>query len=832
LIHKVKGANLQYTSLTHYFPQTQQRIMMFRNYLRLSIRDLQLNKGYFMINLLGLIIGIIAFTLIVFWIKAETSYDTFHKNANEIYRVDYLLYEEEVLEQHSASGSHGVGREIVDYFPEALDYTRFYRTECLVKYGDEDGDETIKERNILYTQSSFFDLFSFPLVMGKADSSLLALDHAVITEETAQKYFGDENPIGKVLKIDGAQDYVITGVVKSIPQNSHFKFDILLSYENLIQSTRYWDNSWISERVYSYILLAPDADVDALEAKLPQIPEDFLGDFMKTAFFLIEYKLVKLTDIHLHSTVSNELEVNGNYRNVQSLGIIALLVLLIAFINYINLATSRSVERAHEVGIRKVTGALKKDLILQFLTESALLNLIAILVSFAGVFLLLPFFKQVMQSPLQIDAQSLILLFFILLVSGTFFTGSLSAIYSSRFVPSLVLKGNIPGGSGGWIVRLKNYLVVFQFAVSIILIIGTITIYLQVNFMQDHELGFTPEGLVVLDGPRILRADSYESYMNNIEAFKNDIRSLAMVSDVSSSSSIPGTEITNTRVFGIPVEGRNTEKVIEMYYADNHFFDTYSLSFIAGNSFGETIREDSSNIIINESALAYFGFEDVEHTIGGILRGGQQVVTVKGVVKDFNQQSVKELPGPIGFIHQPANLFYTVKAEMEDVGTLISELEKIWISHYPENPFYYFFLDEYYNEQYQGEQRFSKLFLASSLLGIIIACLGLSGLSAYSITRRRKEIGIRKVNGANISWVMVLLNKVFVIWVAVAFIIACPIAWFAMNGWLRNFAYRTELSWWIFALAGLIAVIIALLTVSWQSWRAATKNPVESLRYE
>ena len=806
---------------------------MFRKNLKLSIRDLKLHKGYFMINLVGLIIGIIAFTLIVFWIKAETSYDTFHPDAENVYRVDYLLYEEDILEQHSAAGSKVIGKEMMNYFPEVLNYARFYRTESLVKYGFEDGDEAIKERDILYAQSSFFDLFSFPLAMGTADSTILALDHAVITEECARRYFGEDDPMGKVLKIDGAQDYVINGVVKSIPENSHFTFDILLSYENLIQrSRRQWDDSFWGEDVYTYVRLAPGTDADALEAKLPQIPEDFLGDFMKRAFFLMEFKLTKLTDIHLHSTLSNELEVNGNYRNVQSLGIIALLVLIIAYINYINLATSRSVERAHEVGIRKVNGASKKNLISQFLSESALMNLIALIVSFTAVFLLLPFFKQVMQSPLHLDITGLIILFFILLFAGTFFTGSLSAIYSSRFVPSLVLKGNIPSGSGGWIVRLKNYLVVFQFAVSIILIIGTISIYRQVSFMQNHDLGFSPEGIVVMDGPRILLADSYESYLNNLEAFKSDIRTLSMVSDVTSATSVPGTEITNTNVFGIPVEGRNTEKVIDMYYVDNHFFDTYDLSFISGRSFSEIVRDDSANIIINESALAYFGFEDEVEAIGGILRSGNFEVTVIGVVKDFNQQSVKEEPGPIGFFHSPGNLYYSVKADMTNASRLISELEKLWISHYPGNPFHYFFLDDFYNEQYQEEQRFSKLFLTGSLLGIIIACLGLLGLSAYSITRRRKEIGIRKVNGANISHVMLSLNRVFVIWVAVAFIIACPIAWLAMNKWLQNFAYKMQLSWWIFAISGLIALIIALLTVSWQSWRAATKNPVESLRYE
>ncbi len=804
---------------------------MFRIYLKQTIRNLMLNKSYFIINLLGLIIGITAFTLILFWIQTETSYDTFHKKTNDIYRVDYLLYEEDVLEQHSAAGSKRIGREMVKEFPEVLDYTRFYRTESLVKYGD-DPDDIIKERNLLYAQSSFFNIFSFPLVEGVADSSLLALGNAVLTEECARKYFGDENPIGKVLKIDGHTDYIITGIVESIPQNSHFKFDILLSYENLVQQNRRnWDDSWWGEDVYTYVLLAPGADVEALQGKLPQIPEAFLGDFMKRAFFLMEFRMVKLTDIHLHSSISNELEVNGNYRNVNTLGIIALLVLLIAFINYLNLATSHAVERAREVGIRKVAGAFKKDLILQFLTESASMNLLALIISFSIVLLLLPFFKQVMQSPLQIDPLTLIILFLVLLVTGTLFTGFLSALYSSQFAPTLVLKGRVPAGSG-WTGRLKNFLVVFQFAVSVILIIGTITIIRQINFMRHHDLGFKLEGLAVLEGPRILNVNSYESYMNGLESFKNDITSLAAVSNITSSSSVPGTEIKATRVFGIPVEGRNTEKVIEMYYVDDHFFDTYGIRITAGDDFAATFREDSINIIINEAALPYFGFEDAESTVGEILRGGSQVVYVKGIVRDFNQQIMKELPRPIGFFNQPVNSYYTIKAEMTDISTLLSELEKIWTAHYPGNPFHYFFLDDFYNEQYQAETRFSGLFLSSSLLAIIIACLGLFGLSAYSIIRRTKEIGIRKANGAGARRIMVLLNKGFVIWVALAFIIASPIAGFVMNKWLQNYATKIELSWWIFAFAGIIALVIALITVSWQSWRAANLNPVEALRDE
>jgi len=800
---------------------------MVKHYIKLTSRSLMVNKGYFIINLLGLTIGITSFILIVLWIKAETSYDKFHKNANNIYRVDYLLYEEGILEQHSASGSTGVGKELKKMFPEVIDYTRFYRTECIVKHEEI----SFKERNVLFAQSSFFNLFTFPLLEGKADSNLLAINHAVITEETARKYFGDENPMGKMIKIDGGLDVEVAGIVKSIPANSHIKFDILVSYENLIKSSRYWDNAWVSERVYSYILLAPGASAEELQSKLPQVPETFIGKFMKEAFFLLEFRLVKLTDIHLHSSISNELETNGNYRNIVSLGIIACLVLLIAFINYINLATSRSIERAHEVGIRKVTGALKKDLISQFLTESVLLNLLAVIVSLSGVLLLLPFFKHVMQSPLQIDYPIVLMLFVLLLISGSLLTGLLPAVYISRFSPGLVLKGKNQTGSA-WTGRLKNYLVVLQFTISVILIIGTITIYRQVSFMRHHFPGFDMEGLLVLDGPRIIRANSYEAYMKSLESFKNEITSLSEVRNITASSNVPGTEIKNSRVYGVPVDGRNTEKRIDIYLVDNNFLNTYGLTLLAGENFSQKVEDDSINIILNESALSYYGFADKEGTIGKILRSSNEKVVIKGVINDFNQQSLKELPRPIAFFNMPANAYYSIKFNMAGIDRLIPEVEKIWTSHYPDNPFNYFFLNDSYNDQYLADQRFNKLFLSSSILAIIIACLGLSGLSAYAISKRTKEIGIRKVNGARITQVMFLLNNNFVKLVMLAILIATPVAWFIMNRWLTNFAYKTELSWWIIVDAGLFALWIARLPVTWQSWMAESSNPVDALRYE
>ena len=800
---------------------------MITNYLRQAIRYLRSNKGYFIINLLGLTIGVVSFILIVLWIKAEISYEKFHKNAGDIYRVDYLLYEEGILEQHSASGSGAVGREMKNAFPEVKDYTRFSRLEGLVRYGDQ----IFKEKKMLFAQSSFFKVFSFPLVKGTVDTSILAINNAVITEEIANKYFGDEDPVGKMIKIDGALDFMVTGVVMNPPENSHIDFDILLSYENLIRMSRSWDNSWVNERVYSYVLLNPGSDPAVLEAKLPAMVESFIGKFMKEAFFLLEFKLVKLIDIHLHSSLNNEIKVNGSFRSVVTLGIVALLVLLIAFINYINLATSRSLERAHEVGIRKVNGAVKTDLIYQFLTESALVNLLALAISLAAVLIFLPFFSQAMGSPLKMDFLMGGILFLILLFAGTLFTGLLPAIYISRFSPGLVLKGKNPTASA-WISRLKNFLVVFQFAISVILIISTIIIFSQVRFMRNHDTGFSREGLLVLEGPRILNINSREALLSGLEAFKNDVAALPVVRGITSTSSIPGREVGSSRVFGVPVDGRNTEKRIDVYYIDNQFFNNYELKLLAGENFAVSSQEDLNKIILNESALTYYGFKDPQSTIGKILRGGNQEVTIKAVINDFNQKSLRELPRPLAFFNQTVITYFSVKTDMSDVNRLVTSLEKIWNEHYPGNPFNYFFLADFYNEQYRADKRFSGLFLASSILAIIIACLGLSGLSSYAISRRTKEIGIRKSNGARTLQVMFLLNRDFLKWVVIAIIIAIPFAWWAMDNWLENYAYKIQVSWWVFLISGFLAIITAILTVTWQSYKAASGNPVEALRYE
>ena len=797
---------------------------MFRNYLKLAFRNLLAQKGYSLINLLGLITGITAFILIVCWIQSELSYDSFHQDKENIYRVDFKLYEEDKLELYSAAAVPAVGLEMKRNFPEVKEYTRFSRLEGVVNYGDVH----FKESDMFYAEPSFFSMFTFPLLKGTAGTSLLAVNTAVLSESAARRYFGDTDPVGKVITYNGKDRYAVTAIAKDAPANSHFKFDILLSYQNLINQNEWFNSGWLGANFYTYLRLAPGTNVKALEAKIPQLPQKFIGDFMKQAYFLVEFNLRKLEDIHLHSALNNELSINGSFRSITFLGIIAVLVLLIAYINYINLTTSRSVERAAEVGVRKVLGAMKKQLISQFVTEAVLLNVLALIISVAAVFLLAPLFNHLSGNLIHLNLATVAALFAILLVMAILLTGLLPAFYLSRFVPTAVLKGKGQTGSRG-IALFKNGMVVFQFAISVILISGTILITRQMHFVQQQDLGIDIDRTLVVEGPQAINSDAYG---DQLQAFKSDLLQQSEVKSMTVSSCIPGKEITWEPVYGKLVSGTNTEKKIDMIGIDEDFIKTYGLKLLAGRNFDQPHQEQINQLVINESAVKYLGFTDAEDAIGKELTSDQGNAHVIGVVHDFNQRSLKELPQPIAFSNRPWNQYYSIKVNGANLDRLIPYLENLWNRQFPGNPIRYFFLDDYFNNQYQADRKFGQFFQLFSLLAIFIACLGLLGLSSYTISRRTKEIGVRKVNGAEIGEILVLLNKDFVKWVLVAVVIAVPLSWYAMNLWLETFAYKTELSWWIFALSGVLALGIALLTVSWQSWKAATRNPVEALRYE
>ncbi len=794
------------------------------NNIRHAFRGIKSQKFYSLINLLGLTTGITAFVLIVLWVNTELSFDKFQKNANDIYRVDYKLYEEEVLEQYSAAAVPVIGPMLKKTYPEVTEYTRFKKTDGVIKHGDT----FYKEEKMFYAESSFFSMFNFPLVDGKANKEILDVNKAVITESAAQRYFGDENPVGKYIIYNGKDRYFISAVAKDVPKNSHLKFDILLSYENLINEVPYFDEGWFVEQFYTYIRLVPGANFKALEAKIPTLVEQYLGDFMKEAQFLAEFKLRPMKNIHLHSSLQNEMAVNGNINHVRYMSLIAVLVLIIAFINYINLTTSHSVQRASEVGVRKVLGAFRKHLIGQLLTETFLINLIAFILSTSLILLLISPFKTLTGSPISIPWKIIPIAFLLLFIISGLVTGIIPALYLTRTSPALVLKGKGKGSSKG-MTNFRNGLVVFQFTVSVALIAGTLLIGKQMNFLQNQNLGIDIDQMLVVEGPKAI---NMENITTESDAFRNEMIQLAAVKNMTVSTNVPGEEVMFQPVYGKLIAGVNTEKKIRMIGIDQYFFNTYGLKLLSGRNFNKNYSPEIREVILNESALDYMGFKNAEEAIGKELTGDQGEARVIGVVNNYNQKSLREKPGPMMFCNRVNANYYTLKVNAAEANQVLSKMENQWNQKFAGNPFNYFFLDDYFNQQYQADKKFGTLFLIFSVLAIFIACLGLLGLSAYSTAQRTKEIGIRKVNGAKISEVLTMLNKDFIRWVIIAFCIAVPVSFYTMKKWLESFAYQTELSWWIFALAGVFALGIALFTVTWQSWRAATRNPVEALRYE
>lgn len=797
---------------------------MFTNYIKLAYRNLFSHKGNSILNLMGLITGITVFILIVCWIQSELSFDSFHKDKENIYRVDFKLFEEDKLELYSAAAVPAVGPELKRHFPEVKEYTRFSRVEGVISYGDVH----FKETDIFYAEPSFFSMFTFPLEKGTADTSLLAVNTTVLSHSAAIRYFGNTDPIGKVISLNGKDKYYVRGVAKDTPSNSHIKFEVLLSYQNLINQNEWFNSGWLGANYYTYVRLAPGTDVKLLERKIPQLPEKFIGDFMKQAYFRIEFSLRNLGDIHLNSSLNNELSVNGSLRSITFLGIIAFFVLLIAYINYINMTTSRSMERAAEISVRKVLGVMKRQLAGQFVTEAVIINGIALIISILAAFLLAPIFNQFFGVLIHLKISTIALLSFILLVIAVLLTGLFPAFYLYRFVSTTLLKGKGQTGSPQLAV-FKNGMVVFQFVVSVILIAGTILINKQLRFVQQQDLGIDINQVLIVEGPQAINS---QSYTNQLQAFKSELLQQSEVKSMSVSSCIPGREITWNPVYGKLVNGTNTEKKIDMIGIDQDFINIYGLKLVAGRNFEHPYQQVINQLIINESAVRYLGFADAQDAIGKELTSDQGNAHIIGVVRDFNQRSLKQLPQPIAFSNAPWNQYFSVKVNQAKLDRLIPFLEKTWNKQFPGNPIRYFFLQDYFNNQYEDDHRFAQFFQLFSLLAIFIACMGLLSLSAYAISRRTKEIGVRRVNGARIGEILVLLNKDFVKWVAIAFIIATPIAFLAMKKWLDTFAYKTELSWWIFITAGILALTIALLTVSWQSWKAATRNPVEALRYE
>ena len=819
---------------------------MVKNYLITALRSLLKDKFFTFLNILGLAVGMAAFLLIMHYVVFERSYDRSHLHSDQLYRVTLDSYLNNSLGMSSAENYPGVGPALKAELPEVLDYARLYnlgyKNNVIITYEDApNGPVKFKHRNFLYADSSLLPLFGYKMALGDPKTALSEPNKAVISASYAKKYFGKEEPLGKMLRLqdDDFNDELceVTGVFEDIPENTHLKFDILFSY-----STLYGRGDWAPERygqtwrrkdMYTYVLLQQGTDAEALEKKLPEIVDKYSPGLAEQNRKDV-LKLQAIGDIHLRSNLAEEAEANGDERIVNFLSIIAVFIMVIAWVNYINLSTAKAMERAGEVGIRKVMGAFPRQLVFQFLVESIVVNGAAMLLALAIIWATLPFFNQL--TGLYFSFLSLFSWWFALTIFGTWLMGSLlSGAYPSfvlsSFRPAGILKGKIRHtGSGAW---LRKTLVVLQFTASVALISGTLIVYQQLNYMMAQDIGMDIEQVLVVERPGVSARDR-DLRHSNVDAFKNDLVQDPSILSVSGSLTIPGKKReykTSMKRYGA---NDDEQVVLRMNSMDYDFLEVFKMDLLAGSQFQEGLANDTS-IVLSKSAAELMGFKDPEQAIGRTLSipGFEWNPIVMGVVNDYHQESLKKGKDPMVFYFNPYGAeFYSMKIQPDRLSSTLAHVEKCWERAFPGNPFGYFFLDDYFNRQYQNEKKFGSLFSTFSILAMIIGCLGLLGLSAFTAQQRTKEVGIRKVMGASIGRIFILLSTGFMKLIGLAIVVAVPLVYGIMSQWLSGFAYRTRIEIWIFVLAGSLVFLVALGTVSLQTFIAATINPVKSLRYE
>jgi putative ABC transport system permease protein len=798
---------------------------MFKNYLYIALRNIKKHKGYSLINILGLAIGITCCILIFSYVLYELSYDKYHENAGRIYR---LKSDAQVGDNHLhiPKSSPPMSGYMVENFPEVLGAARLRELGSIpVRFRENQ----YYEGRIFYADNSFLDIFTFPLLKGNPKTALKTAYTTVITEDTARKYFGDEDPIGKVLTIDEDADFTVTGVVSNVPRNSHFVFDILCSFETHAQNNRRSMVSWLSLNYYTYILIQKGSDPRTLEQKFPDMIATNAGNILKAVKGDLKLSLQPLTSIHLHSRLEQEISATSNIAYVYIFSAIALFILFIACMNYMNLATARSAKRAQEVGMRKVLGAHRARIIRQFLSESLITSIISCVIALLFVEFVLPLFRSVSGINLKINYMEnpwLIPGLFVLTMIVGLVAGSYPAFFLSSFQPIHILKGSLRTGTAS--THFRGVLVIVQFTISIVLIIGTIITFSQLKYMKNTALGFEKEQILIVP-------ISDESTVESLAPFKEELKNYPGIINVAASSHVPG-QTTYYNPF-LP-EGFTRDQMPWMgqLNVDGDFIPTMGIELLAGRNFSSELKTDQTrSVIINETAAKRFGWEDpVGKTIGDLSDDGAILKKpVIGVVKDFHIESLHREIGPLLITNNPEWLnTLSIRIAQANIPKTMGFLSERWMQHNPLRPFRYFFLDDSFDVQYRADERLSKIFSYFSILAIFIACLGLFGLASYTAEQRTKEIGIRKVLGATISGIVKLLTKEFSKWILVANIIAWPVAYFAMRKWLQGFAYRTSIEFYIFILSAVIALAIALMTVSYQALKAAKADPVKSLRYE
>jgi putative ABC transport system permease protein len=799
---------------------------MLRNYITSIFRYIARNKAFSIINLLGLAIGMTACMLIVQYVLHEFSYDKFHANQERIFRVQLDRYEKGELATRWASGAAGIGPDLKTSFPEVERYVRLTKRGGVFSYGDV----FFKEEHSVFASQDFFQVFSIKLIEGVDSLVLKDPFKMVVSRAFARKYFGDENPVGKVMRMNGNTDYEITGVFEDIPENSHMKADALLSFTSL---EKLWNDpitSWYWDGFFTYILLDKRTDYKAFEAKLPAFVQQKAGEQLKQWNTNMVFNLQPLRDIHLDSDFIGEFKPNGNRKSTYFLSVIAVLILTIAWINYINLSTAKSIERAREVGVRKVMGGFRLQLVQQFLFESLILNVSAVMIAICFVLILTPWFSEMAGRPVDyiLFKHTLFWIWIaLLIVGGALFSGLYPAFVLSAYKPVEVLKGRFKNSGKG--LYLRKAMVITQFVASITLIVGTFVVFQQISFMQNQSLGVRLDHTLVVHSPRVV--DS--TYQQKFEAFKHQVAQYAEVTAVTASTSIPGAQ-PDWNAGGIRrlSQGEDEANQYRVIMMDHDFVKLYGLEVVSGRDFQNNSNE-GENVLLNESACRLMGFAKPEDALNTLIQFWGDTFKIVGVVRNYHQESLKKAYDQLIFRYSKApNGYYSIRFNTADVKSSIAKFEQHWKSIFPGNPFNHFFLDDHYNQQYQADRQFGKMFGIFSALAIFIACLGLFGLSSLTAIQRTKEIGVRKVLGASVGSILSLVSRDYIVLLTGSICVAVPVSWWAMSRWLQDFAYRIDLTWWIFALPSIAVVLLALITVSIHTIKTARINPAKSLRYE
>ena len=792
---------------------------MLWNYLKITWRNIKRYKGYSFINIVGLAVGLACCILVLLWVQDELSYDRFHTNGDDLYRVVAEWRKTEPA-THYWPVCAPLAPALKEEFPEIIKATRFTRLRRgqLVRFGDKN----FTEAQICLTDPDFFEMFTFPFIQGDVQTALSNPDSFVLTEEMAAKYFGTENPLGKTLNINNEYDFTVTGVIKNIPHNSHLQFDFLASFVRIEDFERAWAvlDNWTLSGFATYVQL----DKNASRVELTDKIANYLQKHVQESKDIIY--LQSLKDVHLFSShIQFGMEGQGDIRYVYIFSIVAFFILVIASINFMNLATARSSNRVKEVGLRKVVGAKRAQLIRQFFCESVVMAFCSLILAVVLVELFLPVFINLSGKQLSLDFTShiniLSAIVLLTLITG-FLSGSYPALFLSSLRPVKILKGISKTEGQGYLFR--RILVVSQFSLSILLIICTVVVSHQVGFMRNKKLGFDKEQVAYFP----IRDELVQRY----ESLKSELLKNTGIKNVTVSSNLPtsGVILTTDKVTW---EGKNPEEVVvlEVTSAGYDFTETFNMEMVKGRSFSKEFSSDEEEaIVINETAEKIIGIED---PVGKQLVFGESAVTIIGVVKDYHFKSLHSEIEPLVLAIVPSLYRYVfVKLDAADIPNTLINIESTWKSFFPDTPFEFHFLDEAYEKLYRSEQQMGTLFNSFTILAVFISCLGLFGLASFMAEKRTKEIGIRKVLGASVIGIVALLNKQFAKWVLIANVIAWPVAYYAMSRWLQGFAYRINLGIWIFALAAAIALGIAVVTVSYQSIKAALANPADSLRYE